>query len=187
MTLRKRLLVLLVVLGNGCAAGIQYVPSVATPVAPPSRFVRLTVVEARPPGKGGDDPRQVGIVRGGYGNPMAFRQPDPNDVVRLVREASEDALRRAGVGVRADAPTEVVARVTRFWMDGYVGYGAEVEVEFLITQAGQLAFGTRAMGSASGVVLSFGRASGLLGEALAHMADQAALQFTTPPFQVALR
>jgi hypothetical protein len=179
----KTLLLALTLL-SGCSAAIRYVPEAAPPTALPAKMVRLTVIEARAPDKGGGDLSLVGTVRGGYGNPFPFREKEPAAVVRLVKEASQDALLRAGVGVRDDAPIEVVARIVRFWMDGYVGYEGSVEVEYLLVNgARQVAWGTRVVGTRSGVVLSYGAGSKLLGEALSQMATQASAQFGSPQFQ----
>lgn len=184
----KTTLLALSLLVVGCAAQVRYVPQSPAGVAEPAKFVRLEVVDARPAGQGGDDPRAVGIVRGGYGNPMTFRQPLPADVTRLVHEASADALRGASVSVRPDATTRVVARVLRFWMDGYVGYGAHVEVEYLIVDDGKLPrWGARARGDASGAIFTFGAASRLLSTALAQLASNAVPQFRSPTFQSVVR
>lgn len=183
-----RAFLLVTFLPIGCAANVHYTPMRSKVDAPPAKFVQLEVVNARPPRQGGDDTRAVGIARGGYGNPMTFRQNDPGDLLRLVREASEDALKHSGVGARPGTGSRLIARILRFWMDGYVGYGADVEVEYVLTDAtGKPAWSAHANGKAGGAVFSFGAASDLLSTALAEMASEATAQFRSAPFQNAAR
>ena len=148
----------------------------------------MEFVNARPPNQGGDDTRAVGIARGGYGNPMTFRQSDPADLPRLIQEATADALKSAGVELKPNAGNHLVARVLQFWMDGYVGYTAWVEVEYsIVDPSGQPLWKEQVVGRQGGAVLSFGAASDLLSSALANMAREAAAKFGDPAFLAALQ
>lgn len=168
---------------TGCAANITYTPRWPLTAAA-TRAVSLDVVNARPPDEGGDNARQVGIARGGYGNPTAFEQETPEDLTRLVREATVDALHGAGLEERGTSNHRLRARILTFWMDGYVGYAAHVVVEYALVDAtGNPLWTQKAEGHEAGSVFSYSAASGLLTAALAHMASQATTQFKEPAFQ----
>src|SRR5688500_12549768 len=100
-------------LAVGCAANVHYQPR--WPLgAPATKFLTVEVVNGRAPDKGGDDITAVGILRGGYGNPMTFTQDNPGDLPRLVHMATVDALHGAGIDVRDGAPTKLVAKILQF-------------------------------------------------------------------------
>jgi hypothetical protein len=180
-------MMMLALLATSCAAQIQYDPQFQSAV-PPTKFAKIEFVNARPPNQGGEDTRAVGIARGGYGNPMTFRQGDPNDLPRLIEVATGDALRSAGVDVKPDATNKLVAKVLQFWMDGYVGYTAWVEVEYsIVDAAGEAVWKQQVQGRQGGAVLSFGAASDLLSQALANMAREAAAKFQDPAFVAVLQ
>jgi hypothetical protein len=172
---------------SGCAANLHYTPQWPL-AAPAAKFARIEVVNARPPNKGGDDPRAVGIARGGYGNPVTFRQDDPKDLERLIREATRDALHGAGLDEQPEAGNRLVARVLHFWMDGYVGYAASIEIEYsLLDASGTAIWSEKMTGHEAGAVLSYGAASDLLSRALADLASNATAKFRESTFQRALQ
>ncbi len=171
---------------SGCAANITYAPRWPL-AAPATRFVSLDVVNARPPDEGGDNPRQVGIARGGYGNPTPFEQEKPDDLTRLIREATVDALHGAGLEEQGTSNNRLRARILKFWMDGYVGYAAHVTIEYsLLDPTGNPLWTQKVEGHEAGSVFSYSAASGLLTAALAHAASQATAQFKEPAFQTLL-
>lgn len=172
---------------TGCAAHLTYTPRY--PLAgPPLKEVSLEVLNERPPHQGGDDVRAVGIARGGYGNPMRFREQSPDAVPRLVTEATVDALHAVGVGVHPGAPNRLRARLLTLWMDGYIGYGANVVIEYALLDAENRVLWTqRAQGAEGGAVFSFGAASELISQALANAAGSAVALFRDPAFHAALR
>jgi hypothetical protein len=174
------------ILFTGCAADLQYTPR-WTLTQEATKFTSIEVVNARPPNRGGDDPRAVGIARGGYGNPMTFRQDDPKDLERLITEATTDALHAAGLDAKADAKNKLVARVLTFWMDGYVGYSAQIEIEYaIIDETGTEKWSQKITGHEAGAVMSFGALSDLMSRALADLASNATQKFKENEFQEAL-
>ncbi len=177
---------LLFVFLTGCTAQLKYVDRWPLQQAA-ARSVRVDVTDERPADQGGENPRQVGIARGGYGNPVPFENDDPLQLTRLVKQATVDALHGAGVDAADAAPFVLRARMLRFWMDGYVGYSAEAEVQYdLVSAAGAVVWTQRAKGSEAGAVFSYGAASDLLSAALAHLASDANAQFRRDEFQKAI-
>jgi len=178
--------ILLLVFLSGCAAQLRYVEK--WPLKQPAaRTVRVDVSDERPPDQGGDNPRQVGIARGGYGNPVPFENDDPLQLTKIIKQATVDALHGAGVEAAEQAPFVLRARMRRFWMDGYVAYSAESEVHYeLLGAAGTVVWSQTAKGNAAGAVFSYGAASDLLNEAVDHLASFANAQFRRDEFQKAL-
>jgi hypothetical protein len=181
-----RLALPLMLLASGCAAALKYNER-WKPDAPLPRVVNLEVVDARPEDQGGKDPQQVGIVRGGYGNPAAFLAEDRGLPIEMVRRALVDALHGAGVDTSLKAPMTLRAKLTRYWMDGYVGYAATVEVDLgLFTADETLVWTQKVIGNEAGAVFSYGAASALLNTALEHLASDANARFREDGFQRAL-
>ncbi|MBL8957504.1 MAG: hypothetical protein JNK82_42415 [Myxococcaceae bacterium] len=171
---------------TGCAAQLKYVDRWPLKEAA-ARAVRIDVTDERPADQGGDNPKAVGIARGGYGNPTPFENDDPLQLTRLVRQATADALHGAGVDAADGATWVLRARVLKFWMDGYVGYAADAEVQYdLVSPAGGVVWSQRAKGHEAGAVFSFGAASDLLSAALAHLASDANAQFRRDEFKAAM-
>lgn len=181
-----RLALPLMLLASGCAAALKYKER-WKPDAPPPRVVNLEVIDARPEDQGGEEPQQVGIVRGGYGNPAAFMSEEPAQPLETVRRALVDALHGAGVEASLKAPMTLRAKLTRFWLDGYVGYAATVEVDLgLFAADGTPVWTQKVTGNEAGAVFSYGAASALLNTALEHLASDANARFREDGFQQAL-
>ena len=121
-----------VVLAMGCAAQIKYTPIAGPAVAPTTNvaLLALQVVDNRPPDKL-KNKNEVGQVRNGIGIPSGIDDKDPDVVPRTVSEATTDALKLAGVGVQG-GQKRLLATVTEFWMDGYMGYKAGVTVQYAL-------------------------------------------------------
>ena len=170
-------------LTTGCGATLKYAER-WKPEAPLQASVLLEVVDQRPEDEGAKNPRQVGIVRGGYGNPAPFEVAEKTLVIETVRKALVDALHGAGVEASLKAPLTLKAKLTRFWMDGYVGYSAQVEVQLeLVDAVGVTLWSQKVEGHEAGAVFSFGAASELLNTALAHLASDANARFKEEAFQ----
>ena len=173
----------LLVASAGCSAQLKYVERWPL-AAPAQRAVRLEVLDSRPADQGGDNPRQVGVARGGYGNPVPFENDDPHELTRLVTQATADALHGAGLDAAAQAPLTLRAKVLRFWIDGYVGYAAHAEVQYdLLDASGAPLWTQKCEGHEAGAVFSYGAASDLLSAALAHLASDANARFKEDAFQ----
>ncbi len=113
---------------TGCSG--MYTTAIATPgsvPAPPAGApaVTLVVSDRRPPKEGGDDPSRVGSIRALAGNSAGMREQSPDAVRRLVEAATKSGLAKAGVGTADAGPTLEVA-ISKFWMDGYSSYTAEL-------------------------------------------------------------
>lgn len=173
----------LCLLTAGCGASLKYTER-WKPNAPLAPSVALEVVDQRPEDEGARNPRQVGIVRGGYGNPAPFEVPEKTLVTETVRKALVDALHGAGVEASLKAPLTLKGKLTRFWMDGYVGYAAQVEVQLeLVDSVGVTLWSQKVEGHEAGAVFSFGAASELLNVALDHLASDANARFKEDAFQ----
>lgn len=167
----------------GCAANVTYAPRWPL-AAPAARFVSLDVVDARPKDFGGADPRQVGIARGGAGTATPLLQPDAEDLVRLVRAATVDALHAAGLDERGTSNDRLRARIRAFWIDGYTGHAATVVLEYaLLDPTGNPRWTQQVEGVEAGSAFSASAASGLLAAALARAASEASERFKDPAFQ----
>ncbi len=181
-----RLALPLMLLASGCAAALKYNER-WKPEAPLPRVVNLDVIDARPEDQGGKDPQQVGIMRGSYGNRAAFMAEDPGLPVEMARRALVDALHGAGVEASLKAPMTLRAKLTRYWMDGYVGSGATVEVDLgLFAADGSPVWTQKVTGDEGGPVPSYGAASAVLNTALEHLATDANARFREDGFQQAL-
>lgn len=178
----------IVMLASGCGGlQIQYSPVVAQ-AAPPSTSVALQVVDNRPPDKL-KHRNEVGQVRSGLGIPSGLEDKDVNVVPRTVTEATTDALRLASVGVGAGKV--LVANITEFWMDGYMGYKAAVTVQYSLNNpAGTPLWSQEIKGAAGGS--SFGSAGPnsmakkLFEGALNDLANKASAEFKSQAFLAAL-
>lgn len=180
-------LVPLALLASACTfdAKVGYSPIVARP-EPAGAVVSLVVRDERAPGLGGSDKARVGTIRGGYGNPFAVRESGPDRVAQLVTQATTDALRQAGVETRAGSPRTLVAIVKGFWVDGYAGVKAVVEVECsLQDETGKVLWSAFIKGASGGMVwvVGGGVAEQTLTKALGDYAVRAAEEFETPAFQ----
>jgi hypothetical protein len=156
------------------------------PADAPLAGVQLEVIDARPPGFGGDERIRIGTVRGGYGNPFPVVETDEHAVRRLVEEATTDALLQAGLGTQATSGHKLVTRIKHFWVDGFVGYKATVAAEIeLIDANGKVLWKTEVKGEAGGAALwtPTGFVPETFQNALSEYAAQASIQFKSPQFQ----
>lgn len=170
---------------SGCSfdARVSYTPKATN--LQTSASVALDVIDARQPSVTGGDTRRVGSLRNGIGVPFPVEENGPDRVAQLVREATADALRQAGVGIKAGSARTLVARVDKFWVDGYAGYKASCELDYsLRDHDGKALWSSEVDGGAGGMHWA-GTSIGeeLLSKALAECATRAAAQFKSAEFQ----
>lgn len=181
--MRYALALPLLALASGCLATVKYTER-WKPSAPLPGSVNLELIDQRPEDQGLKNPRQVGIVRGGYGNPAPFEIAEETRLVELVRRALVDALHGAGVEASLKNPLTLKATLLRFWLDGYVGYTADAEVLLeLVDAAGVTLWSQKVEGHEAGAVFSLGAASELLNVTLVHLASDANDAFNDESFQ----
>jgi hypothetical protein len=165
---------------------LAYTPLKGQQAQSPTAMVAVTVIDKRPADKGGDDKSEIGRVRGGFGNPFPVYESSQHEVTRLVTEATTDALRVAGFGTASNAPRRVVATITEFWIDGYMGYESGVKVDLALqdTQGDVLWTGT-AEGGAGGVAwwTPTGHIPDMFDRSLQQYAGQAADLFRSAAFR----
>ncbi len=90
--------------------------------------------------------------------------------------------------MRSEAGHQLVARILWFWMDGYIGYSARIEVEYTLADSnGATVWSQRVKGQLGRTVLTTSAWSRLLSDTLAYLAREAAKQFQDEAFQTALR
>ena len=185
------LAVFAVVAASGCTKlQIKYNPLPAPP-PPPSTGLVLRVVDNRPPDKLAVR-NEVGQTRDGFGIGHPLRDEDTDVVPRTVNDATSDALRHSGIGLQGAGPKTLVATVTEYWMDGYIGYKAGVTVQYaLLNPAGAPVWQQEVKGAAG--TSSFGlnksekrMAKNAFESALADLAQNATAQFRSPQFLQAL-
>jgi hypothetical protein len=174
----------------GCSfdAKIAYRPMPARPERP-AAVIKLVVEDQREPSRGGNNKADVGVIRGGYGNPFGVHESGPERVAQLVKEATTDALQQAGVAAQAEGSRTLVATVKGFWVDGYAGVKAVVEVDCVLKDAqGNTLWSAFVKGASGGMVWIVGGsiAEQTLGKALADYAARAAEEFKSAPFQRAV-
>ena len=167
----------------GCGGfAIQYKPDPAATAAPVRGAVTLKVVDARPAEHGGDVRTLVGNVRGGLGIPQRVNDKNPDVAPRTVGQATADALGRVGLTSKG-GPKTLVATITNYWVDGFVGYAAKIDVLYeLQDQSGKQLWSAQVKGGAGGVSVS----PKTFEKALTDLAAHATEQFASPPFQQAL-
>lgn len=124
---------------TGCSG--MYTTAIATPgsvPAPPAGApaVTLVVSDRRPPNEGGKDPKRVGTIRALAGNGAGMREESPDAVRRLVEAATKSGLAKAGIGT-ADAKPPLEVAISKFWMDGYSSYTAELWGTLRVRKDGQ--------------------------------------------------
>ena len=176
---------LLLIAGCSYQVALKYDPIVRG-AEDPTTTVKLTVVDERAPDFGGTDKTEVGRVRGGYGNPFPLYESDSHRVALLVQDATSDALRLSRVAVGDNSERTLVATVRGFWLDGYMGYKATVEVDCALQDGqGNVLWKASISGGGGGVPLwspsSF--VAPTFQKALADYADHAVVQFNSPAFQ----
>jgi hypothetical protein len=178
-------------LGIACVAGcsfttqLHYDPIVTDPETP-EVAVALTVVDARQPNYGGNEKTEIGTVRGGFGNPFPVYDSDAQKVTLLMQAATADALAESRIAVQAESPRTLVVTVTKFWIDGYVGYGASVAAQCdLKDEHGAVLWSATASGSGGGVAWwgPTGHIQPTFQRALANYAEQATGLFSSTDFQ----
>jgi hypothetical protein len=107
-------------------------------------------------------------------------------VLQTIGDASADALRQAGIAVQTGAPQLLVATVTHYWMDGYMGYSAVVAVRYELRNAsGHAVWSGEARGQAGGTskwsIETLGEA--LFQRALTQLASSVGTQFKSAAFR----
>lgn len=177
----------------GCSFTTQlhYEPSVSDEQQPDTA-VALTVIDGRQPDYGGTDATRIGTVRGGLGNSFPVYDTDPLQVPQLVQLATTDALVQSRVAVQTGSPRTLVVTVTKFWIDGYVGYGASVVAQCdLKDEHGDVLWSGTASGSGSSVNVLVGVlnvwtarfAQPAFQKALANYSERATGLFSSTDFQ----
>jgi hypothetical protein len=150
-------------------------------------MVDLTVVDNRPPGYGGDDKTDVGRLRGSFGEPVPLYENGPDRVRQLVQQATADALMQARVGTKRDSPRRLIAHVTGFWMDGFIGYKGVVEVDVeLMNERDEVLWKHSIKGAGGGSAvakLPSSVAPQVFGNALRDYVQKAAGVFNSEEFQ----
>jgi hypothetical protein len=183
-------------LSAGLAVGCSYIQvplkyeQIIRGAEDPTAIVALQVVDKRDPDHGGSDSTEVGRMRVDYGIPVPVHATDPKAVAHLVRDATIDALRQARVTVvnNNNVPT-LLASVTTFWADGFIGYKATVDVFCeLRDQRGALLWSSTISGVGGATTFSSPwRQAGFFQpafqEALVEYAEHALVQFNAPAFQ----
>jgi hypothetical protein len=184
---QARLLWVIALAIGGCAlkANLSYAPIAAAPVDSPNA-VAVSVVDARAAERGGADGSEIGVVRGGSGNKTPVHADDPDAAVDLMRAAVEDALRMAQITVREDAAHTLVATVTDFWVDGFIGYTTTVTAECALRdERGATLWTSTASGSADAVpwLSATGFMPAAFQQALRDYAQKASTQFDAAEFR----
>jgi hypothetical protein len=176
--------VLLVMLG-GCAinANVNYKP-LASDVST-SASVTLDVVDARDAKLLEGDNRRLGNIRNIYGMTFPVLASGTDRVTQLVRDATTDALRQAGVDTQEGSLHKLVATVKGLWVDGYAEYKSDCEVGYRLQDVnGKELWSSFVNGTyvaVRGGSTSF--AEEFLSNVLADCAVRAAEQFKSPGFQ----
>jgi hypothetical protein len=174
----------------GCGGmEIKYKPTTAAG-APLKSGVALKVAETRPADKGGSETNIVGKVRSGVGIPQSMADKHPDVAPHTVSDATADALKFAGVAVQPGGPKTLMATVTEYWMDGYMGYVARISVQYQLVDASGRPLWTAEIKGAGGGTNMFSSPRSmtltLFQKALAELAQHAGEAFATPAFQAAL-
>ena len=131
----------------GCAPPAPYLRWNAQPPPPTmeGRIVIRDVINKRPPKKGADTPQNVGNIRSGFGIPYAVRldggaeggNVEPRTLSEAMGEFAATALSQAGLAVVAPTDAQPTAHlwieVLELWCDGYMGYGATVSLQLVLT------------------------------------------------------
>jgi hypothetical protein len=185
------LLSLALLLASGCATlEIKYKP-LPNPAPPPATGVVLKVVDNRPADKLATR-NKVGQTRDGFGIPHGLEDEDPNVVPRTINDATSDALKQSGIGLQPAGPKTLVATITEYWMDGYMGYKAGVTVQYaLLNPAGAPVWTEEVKGAAGAGAFGLNKsekrmAKNIFETTLADLAVHASERFRTPTFQQAL-
>jgi hypothetical protein len=186
-----RLLGLALLLAVGCTPlQIKYSP-LPTPAPASATGIVLKVVDNRPPERLAAR-NQVGQTRDAFGIPHGLQDEDPNVVPRTITDATSDALKQSGIGVQGAGPKTLVATITEFWMDGYLGYKAGVTVQYaLLNPAGAPVWVEEVKGNAGAGAFGLNKnekrmAKNMFETALADLAVHASERFRSPNFQQAL-
>jgi hypothetical protein len=144
----------------------------------------LEVIDARNAGTDADNAR-VGSLRNNVGVAFPVMENGPDRVAQLAREATTDALRQAGVGVKPGSARTLVARVDKFWVDGFAGYKGTCELDYSLRDHDGKALWSSTVEGGAGAVHWAGTTIGeeLLTRALAECAERAAAAFKSAKFQ----
>lgn len=83
----------------------------------------------------GETPTWLGVIRGGFGNPLKTLEGD-RPAAELVRSGFTDGLRGRGYQVSPEAPVTLAGTVHTLDADQYVRREANVEIEVRVTRRG---------------------------------------------------
>jgi uncharacterized lipoprotein YajG len=119
---------------GGCGTtkgGLKYEGAGGTQVASGSGQVAVgTFVDQR-----GEVPTWLGVIRGGFGNPLKTLEGD-RPVAELVRAGFVDGLKSRGYQISQDAPATIAGTVRALYADRYARREANVEIEIMLTRRG---------------------------------------------------
>jgi hypothetical protein len=152
----------------------------------PLTTVKLETIDGRESDMAQIDARQIGSLRGLFGNAFPLFEAGPQSVPNVARDATADALRLARVGVYDRSPRTLVATLKKFWIDGYMGYKATVTVQCdLRDEQGNVLWTSVITGEGGGVNWAgpdtFVRAT--FQRALGVYVQKAGGEFSSPEFQ----
>jgi len=122
----------------GCGGGLVLKHSPLTAAASSIGTVALSVNNNRAKDEGGENPMIVGRVRNMYGMPI--KKEADNSVPEALKALNADALASAGYKVADGVEPVVVFDLTRFFMDGYMGYKLEAIADIKVMKAGAEVF-----------------------------------------------
>ena len=152
----------------------------------PLTTVKLETIDGRESDMALSDAREIGRLRGLFGNAFPLLEAGPQSVRNVTHDATADALRLARVGVYDRSPRTLVATLRKFWIDGYMGYKATVTVQCdLRDEQGNVLWTSVITGEGGGVNWAgpgtFVRAT--FQRALDVYVQKAGGQFSSPEFQ----
>jgi len=181
-------IVLAIALVAGCGplrTPVEYNPIPGAPDVPQAS-VKLELVDARVANERIVDPAEIGYGRGLFGNTIPMYESVPHSARSATRDATADALRLAGIGISDQSPRTLVATLTKFWIDGYLGYKATVTVQCdLRDEQGHVLWTSVMTGEGGGVNWAgpdtFVRAT--FQRALVAYVQKAGGEFNSPEFQ----
>ncbi len=180
-------------LATGCSfeASVRYSPG-DPPVDLPTASVALKTVNRRPPAHGGQT-KCIERVRGGYGNPFPIYEKDAANVEIAVRDATADALLRAGISTADGGGPVLVTSVDEYWLDGFGSFNATVTVDLVLQDAQGAPLWHRSVTSTGGDTMSWSVfeadriAPTAFGYALRGVAAQLVTEFQGDEFQRLVR
>lgn len=194
MQLRGYISAVLLVATSNCSysANLTYDPN-SQSAEPAKARVAVRVTDDRPPAEGGADTTAIGHMRGEFGDPTVIHEESPQGVVRVIREATVDALKHARVAVAEGSSRVLIVSVREFWMEGYGGYKANIKADLDIQDENGRTLWSGVVIGQGGAFVGFGainagrRAPNVFQDALENYATNATQAFQLPDFQLNLR